>query len=112
MHSPMQRKREVPAACAPAAGFLSRHQSASPLPNPAGSPAAASASPRGANNGLGASPLTTAASPLTQRSPGGMPGSPRGATGGAGSFRRKSGSFTGFLPLATVSSSLRAPPRP
>ena len=94
MHSPMQKKREVPAACAPAAGFLSRGQpSASPLSSPAGSP-------------------WTAASPLAQRSPGGTPGSSRGATGGAGSFRRKSGSFTGFLPLAAAPSSLRAPPRP
>ena len=98
MHSPMQKKREVPAACAPAAGFLSRGQpSASPLSNPAGS-------------------SWTAASPLAQPSPGGTPGSSRGATGGAtggaGSFRRKSGSFTGFLPLAAAPSSLRAPPRP
>ena len=94
MHSPMQKKRELPAACTPAAGFLSRDQPpVSSLLGPAGSPAAA-------------------ASSLAKRSPGGTPGSSRGATGGAGSFRRRARSFEGFLPLASAPSSLRAPPRP
>jgi len=92
----VQKKRELPATCAPAAGFLSREPPpVSPLPEPAGSPAAAAA-----------------ASPLGKRSPGGMPGSSRGATGGVSSFRRRARSFEGFLPLATSHSSPRAPPRP